>query len=249
MSFTPHYHARNCKNLAQLGDKTKALAKKFYEYCIKNELDILVYETVRTVATQQANVNKGASQTMKSYHIVRQALDFAPCTADGEVLWNGYSDAKVKKAIAYAESIGFTWGGSWKTLVDKPHLQYDKIGYGKDTVNGLGIFNIDLNGITESTQVNVVDHSTPEIESRVPALPEGIFSEAKNGKTYSAQVKQIQEFLNSIYFKVGEADGYYGPKTTDAIERFQSVYIYGGKDGIYGPTTRDYMIKIYKKLH
>jgi len=138
MVFTPKYHERNLKNLAQLGDTTKGKAIEWYKYLIQEKIDLLIYETIRTEAQQRDNVNKGASQTMKSYHIVGQALDFVPVDDKGNTLWNGYGSADVKKAVAKAKALGFEWGGDWKDFVDKPHLQYNGKGYGTDTFKTKG---------------------------------------------------------------------------------------------------------------
>lgn len=50
-------------------------------------------------------------------------------------------------------------------------------------------------------------------------------------------VKQLQRTLNAIYFKCGAVDGSYGPKTEDAVRRFQMVYLPREVDGKYGPNT------------
>lgn len=96
---------------------------------------VLIYGTIRTEAQQRQNVNKGVSQTMKSYHLVGQALDFVPTGgySKSDTKWNGYGTANIKKFIAYAKSIGFEWGGDWKGFVDQPHLQFNYKGYGTDT--------------------------------------------------------------------------------------------------------------------
>lgn len=127
------YDKRNRNNIDKLGDNTKRKALVWYEFCIKEGVNILIYETIRTKETQREYVNKGASKTMKSYHLVGQALDFVPISSKGEALWNGYNDDKIKKIINYAIQLGFVWGGNWKKFVDKPHLQYEYRGYGTDT--------------------------------------------------------------------------------------------------------------------
>lgn len=133
MAFVMTYDKRNRDNLKKLGDKTRIAAEKWYAYLIKNEIDVLIYETIRTKETQADYVRKGASKTMTSYHIVGQALDFVPVGDKGATLWGGYGTAEIKKAVAEAKRLGFTWGGDWTSFVDKPHLQYDKIPYGSDT--------------------------------------------------------------------------------------------------------------------
>lgn len=127
------YDKRNRENLSKLAVNTRRKALQWYEYCVKNNIDILIYETIRTKEKQREYVNKGVSKTMKSYHLVGQALDFVPVDNKGRALWNGYDLPHIQKAIKYAKYLGFTWGGEWKTFPDKPHLQYEHKGYGTDT--------------------------------------------------------------------------------------------------------------------
>lgn len=133
MTFVMTYEKRNRENIAKLADHTRVAAEKWYEYLLANEVDVLIYETIRTKETQAKYVAQGASRTMTSYHIVGQALDFVPVGDLGVTLWSGYGNKKVVAAVQAAKALGFTWGGDWASFVDKPHLQYDKIGYGKDT--------------------------------------------------------------------------------------------------------------------
>lgn len=138
-----YYDKRNRATLNELAPNTKRLALKWYEYLVKNDIEVLVYDARRTVAEQKANVASGASQTMYSYHIVGQALDFVP-VKDGKALWGGYNTAAIQKAIKEAQRLGFTWGGDWdsdgnqldETFIDSPHLQYEYKGYGTDKVLG-----------------------------------------------------------------------------------------------------------------
>lgn len=97
--MTLYYLERNLNNIAKLADNTKALALKWHEYLVKNDINILIYETIRTEAKQREYVNSGASQTMRSYHLVGQALDFVPVNSKGKTLWNGYGAADVKKPL------------------------------------------------------------------------------------------------------------------------------------------------------
>jgi N-acetylmuramoyl-L-alanine amidase len=60
-----------------------------------------------------------------------------------------------------------------------------------------------------------------------------------------ANVKQLQEALNSVYFKCGTPDGIFGSKTLDALKRFQSVHA-NPVDGVYGTGTRDALAKKLK---
>lgn len=138
-----YYDKRNRAALAELAPNTKKAANKWYDYLVKNGIEVLIYDARRTIAEQKANVASGASQTMYSYHIVGQALDFVP-VKDGKALWGGYNAANIQKAIKEAQHLGFTWGGDWdsdgnqrdETFIDSPHLQYEYKGYGTDKVLG-----------------------------------------------------------------------------------------------------------------
>ncbi|PAY13472.1 N-acetylmuramoyl-L-alanine amidase [Bacillus sp. 7705b] len=73
-------------------------------------------------------------------------------------------------------------------------------------------------------------------------LPSGIFK-VRSPLTHSDAVKQIQTALAALHFypdkkaKNFGIDSYYGPKTADAVRRFQSMYGLT-QDGIYGPDTK-----------
>ncbi|ASN69135.1 putative lysin [uncultured Caudovirales phage] len=223
MSFIPTYHERNIKNLAQLGDNTKMAAITWYAWLIANEIDVLIYETIRTLTTQKGYLASGKSQTLKSYHIVGQALDFVP--VDGkETLWNGYGKAEIKRAIAKAKELGFKWGGDWTGFVDKPHLEFYYKGYGTDTFKTKGA-TISL-GATE-----VIKEEVADIKDVVKADTDG-----------DANIKKFQTFLNGYTKKANftklVVDGYKGPKTkATAIRVFQ--YFAGVTiDGAFGKKSK-----------
>lgn len=137
--FKPTYHGRNLANLEKLAPNTKRAAMEWYNWCIANGIDVLIYETIRTEEQQRYYVASGKSQTMRSYHLVGQALDFVP-VVDRKTDWNGYDRPEIQQAIAKAKQLGFTWGGDWdndgkttdEKFVDKPHLQFEYKGYGTD---------------------------------------------------------------------------------------------------------------------
>ncbi len=171
MSFTMTYDERNRTNLDKLAPNTKKAAYAFYQYCLDKKVDILIYETIRTVEQQRKNVANEKSETMRSYHLVGQALDFVPVKGK-QTLWNGYKDKKVQGAIAYAKSIGFEWGGDWKSLVDCPHLQFNYKGYGTDK-------NLDEKAQTRDGKLYRVQTGT------WTKTPEGIADVAKAEKIFT----------------------------------------------------------------
>lgn len=74
---------------------------------------------------------------------------------------------------------------------------------------------------------------TPKPSRKFP-LPDGVLRQGDRGEG----VRQVQTALDAVNFRLGAIDGIYGAKTTDAVRRFQSVYIPDGQDGVYGPRTK-----------
>lgn len=73
-------------------------------------------------------------------------------------------------------------------------------------------------------------------------LPSGILKRGSKG----ADVKLLQNALNAVNFRCGEADGIYGPKTEDAVRRFQKVYLPYEVGGVYGPNTMEKLKAVLK---
>ncbi|HHK5556196.1 M15 family metallopeptidase [Bacillus cereus] len=177
------YHNRNVSNLNKLADNTKAAAFKWYQYCIDNGIEVLIYETIRTVEQQREYVRKGASQTMRSYHLVGQALDFVPVQSNGTEDWNGYNKEPWASAIRYAKQIGFEWGGDWKGFVDSPHLQYNYKGYGTDTF-GKGAQNV-VTPPTSNDNVGVAYINGSNVNLRKgPGTGYGVIRQLGKGESY-----------------------------------------------------------------
>ena len=177
------YHNRNVSNLNKLADNTKAAAFKWYQYCIDNGIEVLIYETIRTVEQQREYVRKGASQTMRSYHLVGQALDFVPIQSNGTEDWNGYNKEPWASAIRYAKQIGFEWGGDWKGFVDSPHLQYNYKGYGTDTF-GKGAQNV-VAPPTSNDSVGIAYINGSNVNLRKgPGTGYGVIRQLGKGESY-----------------------------------------------------------------
>lgn len=195
------YDSRNRKNLDLLHPNTKQAAYKLYEYALKNDINILVYETIRTIQKQRQNVKNGVSETMKSYHIVGQALDFVPIDSKGEEIWNGYDSPTIQGLIKYAKKLGFTWGGDWTSLIDSPHLQYNYKGYGTDLT-------------LSKTPVKPVTPVQEMVSSIVPPIVkyEGKLKIGSKGKN----VQRVQRAVNI------QPDGIYGHLTKEAVMKYQA---------------------------
>ncbi|HDU0856710.1 TPA: M15 family metallopeptidase [Listeria monocytogenes] len=156
--MTSYYYSRSLANVNKLADNTKVAARKLLDWAENSGIEVLIYETIRTKEQQSANVASGASQTMRSYHLVGQALDFV--MAKGKTVnWGGYRSANAKKFIAKAKALGFTWGGDWDGFVDNPHLQFNYKGYGTDTFGKGASANVPAKPNTQSnSSLGLVDY-------------------------------------------------------------------------------------------
>ena len=215
------YDTRNRKNLDKLADSTRKAAYEWYQYLLDTGTEVLIYDTLRMKQQQEENVKNGVSQTMRSYHLVGQALDFVPVVdSKGGVDWNGYARADIQRAIERAKSLGFTWGGEWRSFADQPHLQYDAIGYGTDTFS---------HRETAATPSNaaIIRQIQETLNARYGTrlAVDGQYGPA----TKKALIIGLQTELNQQYHKGLAVDGSLGPATKAAI-----VYT---KKGIKGNIT------------
>lgn len=104
---------------------------------------------------------------------------------------------------------------------------------------------LQVDGIVGPATVKAINNKTPKPEDKAPAkkkcsLPSGVLKRGAKGEA----VRQLQTALNAANFRVGNVDGVFGPKTEDAVRRFQSVYLPREVDGIYGPNTRKELDKV-----
>lgn len=214
MAWKMTYDSLNRQRLDQLGDYTKAKAYEWYNWCVSKQVDILIVQTKRTLEEQKANVANGASQTMRSYHLVGQALDFVPVqktgNSKGTAEWGWYGKAPFSDAIKKAKAIGFTWGGDWTSLVDKPHLQWDKIGYGADTFTG--------KDVSKTVTVSKVETG-------------GLVQKGSRGTA----VTEVQKLLVKHGYDL-KVDGIFGAGTEDDVKDFQKSKKLS-VDGIVGKST------------
>ncbi|HBU90197.1 MAG TPA: N-acetylmuramoyl-L-alanine amidase [Bacillus pumilus] len=99
------------------------------------------------------------------------------------------------------------------------------------------------------TATKPVRATKPKAPSKKLAVPTGVIRQGARG----AAVTQLQNALAAVYFypnkgaKNNGIDGIYGPKTANAVKRFQSTQSGIATDGIYGPATRAKLVAALKK--
>ncbi|MDR7909370.1 peptidoglycan recognition protein family protein [Bacillus velezensis] len=102
-----------------------------------------------------------------------------------------------------------------------------------------------LGGKTSKSKTSAAKEKTTNSSNKKTsyALPSGIFK-VKSPMMRGEKVTQIQKALAALYFypdkgsKNNGIDGVYGPKTADAIRRFQLMHGLSA-DGIYGSKTKE----------
>ncbi|MCY7692489.1 N-acetylmuramoyl-L-alanine amidase [Bacillus altitudinis] len=102
----------------------------------------------------------------------------------------------------------------------------------------------------KATPVNNTQKPKTSTSKKSFNLPSGIIKVTKP-LTKGAGVKALQEALAAVYYypdkgaKNNGIDGYYGPKTANAVKRFQLMHGLSA-DGIYGPKTKAALEKLLK---
>lgn len=103
----------------------------FVQRCKAAGLPVLVTETVRDIEYQESLYAQGrtkpgsivTNQKIPSFHWNKVGLAFDICK---NVKGHEYDDAEFfRRCGAIGKDMGFTWGGDWKSLPDKPHFQWD----------------------------------------------------------------------------------------------------------------------------
>lgn len=99
--------------------------------CATEGLPVAVVETVRDLEYQASLYAQGrtkpgkivTNQKTPSFHWDKVGLAFDICK---NVKGHEYDDADFfRKCGAIGKEMGFTWGGDWKSLPDRPHFQWD----------------------------------------------------------------------------------------------------------------------------
>ena len=122
------------RDISRLRADVAANCRLFLEECKKQGLPVLVTETVRDLEYQASLYAKGrtapgsivTNQKTPSFHSDKAGLAFDICK---NVKGHEYDDlAFFNRCGEIGKKIGFSWGGDWISLQDKPHFQWDNHG-------------------------------------------------------------------------------------------------------------------------
>ena len=124
----------NSRDINLLRPDVAANCRKWVERCKAAGLNVLVTQTVRDKEYQESLYAQGRTKPgsivtngrTPTFHADTAGLAFDFCK---NVKGHEYDDIDFfKKAAAIAKEMGFSWGGDWKSFVDRPHIQWDNSG-------------------------------------------------------------------------------------------------------------------------
>ncbi|QNL43704.1 M15 family metallopeptidase [Oscillibacter hominis] len=124
----------NSRDISRLRSDVEANCRSLLALCKERGLAVLVTNTVRDDEYQaylyeQGRTRPGSIVTngkIPTFHSVRAGLAF---DISKNVKGEEYSDPDFFRKVAeVAKQMGFTWGGDWKSIVDRPHFQWDDKG-------------------------------------------------------------------------------------------------------------------------
>jgi Putative peptidoglycan binding domain/D-alanyl-D-alanine carboxypeptidase len=196
---------------------------EFTNICKARGLNVLITETFRTQAEQDALYAKG--RTDKSSAIVTYAMypnsghnwgvAFDFCRNEKGREYDN-SDGFFEKCGAVARAVGLAWGGDFISHKDRPHCQYPAFM---------------PNGKTDALEAK---YGTPdkfiatwnqtgeeEDPTAAPKLPVRVLK-YQTPMMHGEDVRLVQTKLEAAGFDVGAVDGYYGTKTVAAVKLFQA---------------------------
>lgn len=126
------------KDVTQLHPRLQAKFKLLQKKCAQKGIKIKATECLRTAKEQDALYAKGRTapgakvtnaqgKDAKSMHQWGVAFDVAidmDADKDGDIDIRDLYNVKLLNVVGrIGQSIGLEWGGSWKSIVDKPHFQ------------------------------------------------------------------------------------------------------------------------------
>jgi peptidoglycan L-alanyl-D-glutamate endopeptidase CwlK len=88
-------------------------------------VDFTVIEGLRTPERQAELMKQGFTRTLKSRHIIGQAVDIVPLPVDWKKPEPFLLVADAMKKAAAELGVKITWGGDWRTFRDLPHYQIE----------------------------------------------------------------------------------------------------------------------------
>lgn len=254
---------RSIRNMgAGINSVVKESAIEMIKQAYKEGIYVQITSGYRSFAEQNKLYAQGRTDSGKivtnakggqSNHNYGLAIDYVLLSEDGkEALWT--INGKWRRVAEIGKSLGFAWGGEWKSFKDYPHLEmmgglsFSQLQGGKRPA--LVSFLSNKVSVKPIQETPVKTSSSKSTSKKAYNLPGGILK-VTTPLTKGTDVKALQEALAAVYYypdkgaKNNGIDGYYGSKTADAVKRFQMMNGLTA-DGIYGPKTKAALEKLLK---
>lgn len=197
------------RDVTLLHPNVQALIKMLQQKCKDQGLKIRITDTLRTKAEQDALYAQGRTKPGNivtnakypySFHCWGVAFDF--CRDDGKgAYYDG--DGFFAKVGKVGKSLGLTWGGDWKSLVDKPHFQLDTYG---STANAL----VQRYGTPAQFMTTwpdkptiIEEEETVKIDKVEIKLPDGKIKKVDGVMVDDTNYVAIRQVLESLGYQVG----------------------------------------------
>lgn len=244
--------------ITDLHPRLQELIKKLKAECEKQGLKIGIGECVRTVAEQDALYAKGRTDkssgivtnakgnTYSSMHQWGIAFDFYRNDGKGAYYDNDGFFTKVGKI---GQKLGLEWGGTWTSIVDKPHFQLPDWGSGSSKIKSLYgtpakfMATWKEQSKTDTTKTKAYTTSTTpsstkkdewvaRLQKAIGATADGYAGPKTLEKTptlkrgdKNAVVKLLQERLKSLGYNPNGVDGIFGAGTYNAVVKYQQKVV------------------------
>lgn len=213
------------RGIENLHPDAQAKAKQLQTLCDSKGIKLLITETFRTTAEQDALYAQGRTipgkvvtnckgSSYQSPHQWGVAFDFCKNLKGQE-----YTDTAFFRSVgSLARSIGLFWGGDFKSFVDTPHLELPEFLPSNSTITLKTKY-----GTPDKFKATWSKNALPEANPPVyPTIKKGSKGEC---------VIILQKKLGGL-----TADGVFGDKTEAAVKQFQKFNDITA-DGIVGPKT------------
>ena len=106
----------------------RPLAVELLAQCVEANIAVMIIDTLRTEAEQQANLAAGVSWTPRSRHLTGDAIDICPyelyslAPGGDKLAWKA-PNVIWDRLGSIGERLGLRWGGRWQQR-DYGHFEY-----------------------------------------------------------------------------------------------------------------------------
>lgn len=243
------------RNINELHPELQSKISKLIDKCADKGLKIGIGECVRTVAEQDALYAKGRTapggivtnakgSTYSSMHQWGIAFDFYRNDGKGAYCTDGSFFEKVGEI---GQDIGLEWGGSWKSIKDRPHFQLPQWGstpsklktqyvtpdkfrkqWNAKYVSNNTTTKITLYTVKDMPNATKTDGWVLDLQHAIGSTEDGKYGKntlAKCPKVVYGDrgevVKLLQKRLNTLGYKCGTPDGKYGNGTKKGVVSYE----------------------------